>query len=274
MKIKDILSKDISNEQKLALEQVLNLSIPELILNKEQELTDKNYKKYKKIDKKLKKGLPIQYILKKSYFYDAEYYVNKNVLIPRPETEVLVEKTHNLIKKEFKNQKLNILDIGTGSGVIAITLYNLNNNYNITATDISKTALKVAKKNQRIHNTSIKFINTDLYKGINDKFDIIISNPPYIKDNSNKVEKKVKENEPLLALYGGKEGLDYYEKILKNIKTILNKKHLIAFEIGEKQGKKIRKIVNKYLPNDKVLVEKDYNGFDRYVFIKGSKLDE
>ena len=87
MKIKDILSKDITSEQKLALGQVLNLSIPELILNKEQEITDKNYKKYKKIDKKLKKGLPIQYILKKSYFYDAEYYVNKNVLIPRPETE-------------------------------------------------------------------------------------------------------------------------------------------------------------------------------------------
>ena len=270
MKIKDILNKSITNEQKLALGQVLNLSTPELILSKEREITNKDYKKYQKIEKKLNQGLPIQYILKKAYFYNKEYYVNKNVLIPRPETEVLVEKTNNLIKKEFKNQKINILDIGTGSGIIAIALYKLNNSYSITATDISKKALKVAKKNQKRHNTSIKFIKTDLYKGINEKFDVIISNPPYIEDNSDQVEKKVKENEPHIALFGGKEGLDYYERILKNIKQILKTKHLIAFEIGENQGKKIRKIINKYLPNDNVTVEKDYNGFDRYIFIKNN----
>ena len=155
MKIKDILNKSITNEQKLALGQVLNLSTPELILSKEREITNKDYKKYQKIEKKLNQGLPIQYILKKAYFYNKEYYVNKNVLIPRPETEVLVEKTNNLIKKEFKNQKINILDIGTGSGIIAIALYKLNNSYSITATDISKKALKVAKKNQKSHNTSI-----------------------------------------------------------------------------------------------------------------------
>ena len=267
MKIKDILNKNITNEQKLALGQVLNLSIPELIMNKEQEIKDKEYRKYKRIQKKILQGLPIQYILKKSYFYNNEYYVNKNVLIPRPETEVLIEKTYNLIKKEFDNQELNILDIGTGSGIIAITLYNLNNCYNITATDISKKALKVAKKNQKIHNTDIKFIRTDLYQGINGKFDVIISNPPYIKDNSTDIEKQVIENEPHIALYGGKEGLDYYERIMKDVKTIIKKKHLIAFEIGKNQGEKIRKIVRKYLSNDKVMIEKDYNGFDRYVFI-------
>ena len=266
MKIKDILNKDITNEQKLALGQVLNLSIPELILNKDEEIINKDYKKYKKIEKKLNKGLPIQYIFKKAYFYSDEYYVNKNVLIPRPETEVLVEKTYKLIKNEFKNQKINILDIGTGSGIIALTLYKLNNSNSITATDISKKALKVAKKNQKKHNTNIKFIKTDLYKGISDKFDVIISNPPYIKNNSKQVEKKVIENEPHIALFGGKEGLDYYERILKNIRQIIKEKHIIAFEIGENQGKRIRKIVNKYLPNDKVKIEKDYNGLERYVF--------
>ena len=104
MKIKDILDNNIDNEQKLALEQVLNLSKPELIVNKDRELTKKEYKKYQKINKKLKKE-PIQYILKKAYFYNNEFYVNKHVLIPRPETEVLVEKTNNLINKHFKNKK-------------------------------------------------------------------------------------------------------------------------------------------------------------------------
>ena len=150
MKIKDILNKDITNEQKLALEQVLNLSKPELIVNKDRELTKKEYKTYQRISKKLNKDLPIGYILKKTYFYNNEFYINKNVLIPRPETEVLVQETYSLIEQTFKNKDINILDIGTGSGIIAITLKELNKNYNITATDISKKALKVAKKNSKI----------------------------------------------------------------------------------------------------------------------------
>ena len=274
MKIKDILNQNINNEQKLALEQVLNLSRPELILNKEKEISEKEYKEYQKINKKLQKDLPIQYILKKAYFYNKELYVDKNVLIPRPETEVLVQKTNNLIKKVFENKKIDILDIGTGSGAIAIALKQLNDNYNITATDISQKALKIARKNQKKYNTDIKLIKTDLYKGINSKFDVIISNPPYIKENSEEIEEKVKDNEPHLALFGGKEGLDYYERILQEIGHILNKKHIIAFEIGENQGKKIEKIAKKYLPNDMIKIQKDYNSFDRYIFIIGDYKDE
>ena len=273
MKIKDITT-NISNEQKLALEQVLNLSGPELIINKEREITEKEYKEYQKINKKIQKGLPIQYILKKAYFYNKELYIDKNVLIPRPETEVLVEKTNNLIKKIFKNKKIDILDIGTGSGAIAIALKQINGNYNLTATDISQKALKVAKKNQKKHNTDIKFIKTDLYKGINSKFDVIISNPPYIEENSKEIEEKVKENEPPLALYGGKEGLDYYKRILKDIKQLLKREYLIAFEIGENQGKQIEKIVNKFLPNAIITIEQDYNNFDRYIFIQGQDTNE
>ena len=146
MKINDILTNDNIENKKLALEQVLNLSKPELLLNKNKELTKKNYKEYKKIIKKLNKGLPIQYITKKANFYGKEYYVNKNTLIPRPETEILVHKTNQLIEKHMNNKNINILEIGTGSGIIAITLKKLNKNYNITATDISKKAIKVAKK--------------------------------------------------------------------------------------------------------------------------------
>ena len=268
MKIKDILDKTTDNEQKLALGQVLNLSKPELIVNKDRELTKKEYKKYKKINKRLKKE-PIQYILKESYFYNNKFYVNKNVLIPRPETEFLVEKTNNLINKHFKNKKINILDIGTGSGVIAITLKQLNKNINVTATDISAKALRVARRNSKNHNTKIEFIKTDLYKGINKKFEVIVSNPPYISENSTTVEEKVRKKEPKRALFAKDDGLFYYREILKNIDKILRKKYIIAFELGENQGEKIAKIAKEYLPNSKIEVEKDYNGYDRYIFIKG-----
>ena len=220
-----------------------------------------------KIIKKLNKGLPIQYITKKANFYGKEYYVNKNTLIPRPETEILVHKTNQLIEKHMNHKNINILEIGTGSGIISITLKKLNQNYNITATDISRKALKVAKKNAKTHNTTITFKKTDLYKGINQKYDIIISNPPYIEENSKNIEKIVKDNEPKQALFGGKDGLDYYRRILKDITKIINKNHIIALEIGENQGQKIKKIIKKHLPKDKIIIKKDYNNYDRYIYI-------
>lgn len=268
MKIKDILNNNINNEQKLALEQVLNLSKPELIINKERELTKKEYQEYSKINKRLPKE-PIQYILKKAYFYNNEFYVNKHVLIPRPETEVLVEKTNALIQKYFKDKTINILDIGTGSGVIAITLKKLNKNSFVTATDINAKSLQVARRNSKKHSVNIELIKTDLYKGIENKYDVIISNPPYIREDSKNIEEKVRMTEPKIALFAKDEGLYYYKEILKNIDKILKKRYIIAFEIGEDQGEKIRQIAKKYLPNGEVIVEKDYNGFDRYVFIMG-----
>lgn len=268
MKIKDILKEEekLQDQKKLALEQVLNLSKPEIILNKEKELTKKEYKTYQKIIKKLQKDIPIQYITHKAFFYGKEYYVNKNVLIPRPETESLVQDTLTLIDKYFKDKNLKVIDIGTGSGIIAITLNKENKHLQITATDISNKALKVAKKNQKNHQTNIKFVNTDLYKNIKDKFDVLISNPPYINENSTKIQKQVLKNEPHLALFGGKDGLNYYRNILKNIKSILKENHIIAFEIGENQGKKIQELIKKQYPKDKVIIKKDYNGFDRYIY--------
>lgn len=261
MKIKDVLN---DNQKKLALAQVLNISIPELIINKEKELTKQEEKAYKKIEKKLNKQIPIQQVLKKAYFYNREFYITKNVLIPRPETEELVNQTIKLINNSKKQIK--ILDIGTGSGVIAITLEKELKNTKITATDISKKALNVAKKNQKIHNTNIKFKKTNLYQGIKDKFDVIISNPPYIDKTSKTVEKQVKQNEPHLALFAKENGLFYYKEIIKNIKQIINENHIIAFEIGENQGNKIKEIIKKELPQDKIIIKKDHNNYDRYIF--------
>ncbi len=270
MTIKNILNnKNIDkNQNKLAIAQVLSLSIPEIMIYKDRKLTKKEQKNYNKIKRKLEKGIPIQYILQKSSFYGYDFYINNNVLIPRPETERLVEITYKIIKEKF-NKKVKILDIGTGSGVIAITLNKLVKNSEIIATDISNKALKVAKKNQKIHKTDIKFIKTDLYKGIDNKFDIIISNPPYIEYDSNKIEQQVKENEPELALFAKDNGLYYYEQILKSIDKIINKKHIIAFEIGENQGNDIKKMVKKYLPKDEIFLEKDYNNYERYLFVLG-----
>lgn len=263
MKIKDINIEN--NEQNLALCEVLNLSVPELKLNKEKEIPKKTYKKYQKIVKRLE-NKPIQYILKKANFYGKDYYINKNVLIPRPETEELVQETHNLIKKHLKKENISILDIGTGSGVIALTLKDINPNYDITATDISKKALKVAKKNKKEHKLDIDLIKTDLFFGINKKFDVIISNPPYIPLNAF-IEEKVKKNEPNIALYGGYDGLDYYKKIFANVKDILKKDYILAFEIHESLGNNLKILSKKYFPNDKILIKQDNNSLDRYLYI-------
>ena len=158
------------------------------------------------------------------------------------------------------------IDLGTGSGCISIALKKENDNLSITSTDISKKALKVAKNNAKMNDVSINFINTNIYDGINDKFDIIISNPPYIKEEE-EIMDIVYNNEPHIALYGGKDGLYFYKEILKNITKVIKEKYLIAFEIGETQAKEIEYLVNIYLPKSTVIVKKDMQNRDRMIFI-------
>ena len=233
-------------------------------------MTDIEYlKKYYKGNiedaiKRLNKGEPVQYIVGEVDFFFYILKVNKNVLIPRFETEELVEETTKLIKENFK-ETVNILDIGTGSGAIAISLKK-NTDSNVTATDISLEALEVAKENAKLNKVEINFINTNIYEGINNKFDIIISNPPYISYDE-EIMDIVKNNEPHTALYADNNGLYFYEEIIKNIKPILNDKYLIAFEIGETQYQSIKSFKEEYLPNSKITCKKDMQGRDRMVFI-------
>ena len=215
--------------------------------------------------KRLEQGEPVQYIVGNVDFYGYKINVDKRVLIPRFETEELVENTINYIKKYF-SLPIDILEVGTGSGCISIALKKELENANITASDISRDALEVAKLNAKENNADITFVNTDIYKGITKKFDCIISNPPYIS-KSEKIMDIVYNNEPYLALYAENDGLYFYEEILKNAKNILKDKYLICFEIGNNQGEQIKKISNKYLNDAKVIIKKDLEKRDRMIFI-------
>jgi release factor glutamine methyltransferase len=215
--------------------------------------------------KRLNNGEPVQYIVGDVNFYGNILKVNKNVLIPRPETEFLVEKTYNYIK-QYLNENISILDIGTGSGCIAISLKKLLSNSKVTACDISPLALEVAVDNSKLVNSEIEFIQSDIFSNISNKYDCIISNPPYIREDE-QIMDIVKNNEPHLALYAKDNGLYFYKEIIKQSKEYVNNRFIIAFEIGEEQGQDIINIAKEYYPNDLILLEKDLQQLDRYLFI-------
>lgn len=234
-------------------------------------MTDIEYlKKYLDSDKleeginKLKQGIPVQYIVGNVEFYGNIIEVNKDVLIPRFETEELVDR---VIKKLKNKNNLDIVDLGTGSGCIAISLAK-NLNSNIDAVDISNNALEIAKKNAFNNKININFYLGDMLNPLNKKYDLIISNPPYIAYDE-EIMDIVKNNEPHLALYADNDGLYYYEQILKNVNKYLKDEYLIAFEIGYKQAKEIESLAHTYL-SCKVTIEKDLSGKDRYIFIENS----
>lgn len=214
---------------------------------------------------KLLKGIPVQYIVGEVEFYGYPIKVNEKVLIPRFETEELVEKTLALIKDNF-DSSIDIVDLGTGSGCIAIALKKENNNFNIEAIDISSKALKLAKENALLNKVDINFIQNSFLDNITKKYDVIISNPPYIGPND-EVETIVKEHEPHLALFAEDDGLACYKQILTNIKNNLKPKSLIALEIGYTQAEKLTTIIKEILPTSTVKVEKDLQGKDRFIFI-------
>lgn len=218
--------------------------------------------KQKRALKKLSKGYPVQYIIGNVDFYGQIIKVNKHVLIPRFETELLISKTIEYIKKR-NFIKPNILEIGTGSGCISILLKQLID-CNITAIDKSKNALKIAKENGK--DLDINFICKSIEKFYsNQKFDVLISNPPYVSFNET-TDEKIKY-EPQMAIFAKDNGLYFYKIILKKSTLILKPKNIIAFEIGQYQAKEIKNIAKFYYPLSKVLIEKDLNNKDRYLFI-------
>ena len=235
-------------------------------MNKEIEYLKKYYNgDINDAIKRLENGEPVQYIVGNVDFYGYILNVNKDVLIPRRETEELVEE---VIKRSKLFNNPTIIDIGTGSGAIAISLLK-ELNCQVYASDISNKALMVAKENAIKNNANITFLQGDMLKPFIDnkiKVDIIVSNPPYIKENE-EIEDIVKNNEPNIALYAKNNGLEFYESILKDANRVLKEKYLIAFEIGKTQGNDIKLLAHKYLGNVKVEIKKDLSLNDRFIFV-------
>jgi len=239
-KEKEIDSPRLTAE--LLLSHTLKINRIQLYTNYSKPLNQEELKTFKNLIKRRIAGEPTQYIIEKKEFWSLEFYVNKNVLIPRVETEFLVERVYEFLKN--KKEAKNILEIGTGSGNVVISLAKEFPDKNFYSVDISYEALKVAKYNSLNHDCNNVFLLAgDLFKPIkkNKLFDCIISNPPYIKTSEmNKLSIEVKEFEPEIALNGGEDGMFFYYSILSDIDTYMTNKGAVFFEIGDyNQGKKI-----------------------------------
>lgn len=215
-------------------------------------------------------GYPVQYIKGVETFFGRDFIVNENVLIPRYETEELVENILYHIDDYFEaNQPLDLVDVGTGSGAIAISLKAEEPRLNVWATDISQEALDVASQNAKNLEADVTFYQGDMLQPLLDrqmKFDIFVSNPPYIPQDQN-IEAVVKDNEPHVALFGGKDGLYFYRKIFEGVQPLLKDRAILAFEMGFDQKEDMEKEVQHYFPNTPFKILKDMNGKDRMLFI-------
>ena len=256
-----------SIDAKVLLKFILKKDNTYIIANANKEMSRDEENELQESIQKIKDGFPLQYITHNQEFMGINFEVNQNVLIPQPDTEILVENTIGLVlgNKSLENQEnskktTQILDLCTGSGAIAISLKKYLPDVKIFASDISEKALEVARKNAKNNNVEIEFIKSDMFENIHEKFDIIVSNPPYIK--SKEIEKLSKEvqNEPKLALDGGKDGLKFYKIISKEIKNYLKENGTLLMEIGYDEANEVMKLfenstcIKDYANNDRVIV--------------------
>lgn len=254
-----------SDHAKLLLAELLHKNALELLNYLDYQVDEKTTKLYKEAVKALEEGKPLQYVIGYVNFYGNQFIVNENVLIPRYETEELVEKTINFSKKFF-TKPVDIIDLGTGTGAIGLTLEKKLSTNSVDLVDISEKALEVTHQNCVKLNSKANLIHSDMFENVDKKYDIIISNPPYIK-TTEEIAAIVKNNEPSIALYAGEDGLDCYRKILKSIKSHMKDKCLVAFEIGMTQAENIKRIIAENLEDVKVEVYKDLSERDRMIFI-------
>ena len=254
-----------SDHAKILLAELLDKNPLELFNYLNMEVEEKIVQKYTKEIDALNKGIPLQYVIGNVNFLGNTFIINKNVLIPRFETEELVDYTSKYAKELFTDP-VKIIDLGCGSGVIGLSLSKKISTKSVDLIDISEEALEVAKENAKRLDVKANFIHSDMWKNINKKYDIIISNPPYIKTDE-EIEDIVKNNEPHIALYAGEDGLDCYRKIIKGIKEHSKEKCLIALEIGFNQANDIIELIEKELDNVKIEVKKDMSDKERMIFI-------
>ena len=229
-------------DSEILLSKVLNKSREQILIRLNQNMKNTEVFAFDNLIKRRLEKEPIAYIINEKEFWSKKFLVNKNTLIPRPETELLVE---HLIKN-YKNKNISLLDVGTGSGCIIISLLSELSNSNGVGIDISSSALKIAKKNALLHEVEnkIKFYNKSIINVFNCKFDLIVSNPPYIDTkNIKNLDDDIKKYEPLIALNGGNDGLDVIKKVIYKAKEILKIDGKLAIEIGNMQSEKVSKVL-------------------------------
>ncbi len=251
---------------KLLLMELSPLDAHQFYLNQREEVPgDLENEFMEKAMMYINDHVPVQHILGYAFFYGYQFNVDHNVLIPRVETEQLVENTLYYYDKYFEGQKLRLLDLGTGSGCIGVTLAKEEKNLNVTISDVSEKALNVAKGNAKSLEVDVDAILSSWFENIEGSFDIIISNPPYIPDAE--IVEDIVQKEPEVALYGGETGTDFYKLILSEIKPYLKDRALIGFEHGYQQKALIKSYVDTYFPDAKIIQLKDLQGKDRMTFI-------
>ena len=268
---KQLEEKGLSLEtSKAFLFELCNENNVNLYLEMDNEVMKEIEDRFEDGIKRILNDEPMNYVLGYSYFYGYKFIVNKDVLIPRPETEELVCLILSKYDEYLKGQKINICDVGTGSGAIAISLAKEEPNLNVYASDISSEALEVAKQNAKNNDVVVKLMCGSMlqpYIENNIKVDILVSNPPYIKQDE-VLEASVVDYEPHVALFGGEDGLKFYREIFENAHNILNKEGMLFFEIGYDQKENLTKLAKQYFENAYIEVFKDINGKDRMLFIK------
>ena len=241
-----------------------NLSFTDFIFTLQQEVTEEEKQFVEEIYKKLAAHIPAQYIIGHADFFGMKFKVDERVLIPRPETEELVD----LILTENPEKNLKVLDIGTGSGAIALALAKNRPDWSVTAADISQDALDLSLENANAQNLNLSFIKSDCFSEISAKYDIIVSNPPYIsRADEVEVGLNVLHSEPHLALFADEDGLAIYRRIAESSKDYLNDGGKIYLEIGYKQGQNVPALFMENLPEKRVRTLKDQFGQDRMVVI-------
>lgn len=256
---------DETIKAKALLKYILNVDDAYLIIHNNEIQSTEIEKKYKDLMEELIEGKPLQYITHHQEFMNLDFYVDENVLIPQPDTEVLVLQTINIIK-QYESGNIKVLDLCTGSGAIAISTAKAfeNQAVQVYASDISDKALEVAKKNSKKNDVHINFINSNMFENIDEKFDIIVSNPPYIETETIKNLSKDVQQEPHIALDGGFDGLEFYKIIASEYEKYLNDNGTLLLEIGYNQKQSVIEL----FINRNVECIKDLAQNDRVIIVK------
>lgn len=256
------------NAARLLLEFCTTKTRTTMLADMREPLTEQQYTLFWDKMTELLEGKPVQYIIGIEYFYGLPFYVDKNVLIPRPETEELVYAALERGRKLFATKDIKMADIGTGSGAIAVSFKTEWPDAQVTATDISEGALVVAQKNANANEVSVRFVQGDMAEPIaEEKWDIILSNPPYIAhDEAALMAATVVDHEPHNALFADEQGLKFYRKLAEMLPPLLNKPALIGMEIGYLQGPAVQALFAEAFPEGTVETVKDINGKDRMIF--------